>query len=130
MIGYDEIIGFVKGLPFGSNDFPWEGDFYSTVLRRKDNKKWFGLIIKAPKSFFERYGVEADNGEPVLNLKCPPDLQIFLREKYPAAVLPSYHMSKTHWISVVMNSDIPQDEIKKLIELSYDITADGKKNKK
>lgn len=126
MITYDGIIEYVETLAFGSHDCPWEGDFYSQVLRRSDNKKWFGLIIKAPKSFFERYGAEGQDGETVLNLKCPPDLQLFLREKYRGKVLPSYHMSKTQWISVVINSEIPEEEIKQLIELSYDITATGK----
>ena len=73
--------------------------------------------------------VKAEDGETVLNLKCPPDLQLFLREKYPEWVLPSYHMSKTHWISVVIASDMPEDEIKQLIKLSYEITESGKSAK-
>lgn len=129
MITYDGIIEYVEGLEHTSHDCPWEGDFYSRVLRRKDINKWFGLIIKAPKSFFARYGVEAEDGETVLNLKCPPDLQLFLREKYPEWVLPSYHMSKVHWISVVIDSGIPQEEIEQLIRLSYDITKGGKRVK-
>ncbi len=129
MISYDGIIAYVESLAHTSHDCPWEGDFYSRVLRRSDNKKWFGLIIKAPKSFFLRYGVKAQDGETVLNLKCPPDLQLFLREKYPEWVLPSYHMSKTHWISVVIASDMPEDEIKQLIKLSYEITESGKRAK-
>ncbi len=76
-----------------------------------------------------RYGVKAEDGETVLNLKCPPDLQLFLREKYPEWVLPSYHMCKTHWISVVIASDMPEDEIKQLIKLSYEITESGKRAK-
>ena len=57
MISYDGLIEYVESLAHTSHDCPWEGDFYSRVLRRSDNKKWFGLIIKAPKSFFLRYGV-------------------------------------------------------------------------
>ena len=63
MISYDGIIAYVESLAHTSHDCPWEGDFYSRVLRRSDNKKWFGLIIKAPRSFFLRYGVKAEDGE-------------------------------------------------------------------
>jgi predicted DNA-binding protein (MmcQ/YjbR family) len=38
-------------------------------------------------------------------------------------------MSKTHWISVVIASDMPEDEIKQLIKLSYEITESGKRAK-
>lgn len=126
MITYEDVTRYVESLAHTSHDCPWEGDFYSRVLRRKDNNKWFGVILKAPKSYFARYGAEYGDGEPVVNLKCPPDLQVFLREKYPKFIFPSYHMNKIHWISVVMASEVPEEEIKQLIKLSYEITAGGK----
>ena len=46
MISYDGIIEYVESLAHTSHDCPWEGDFYSRVLRRSDNKS-------AEKLFFE-----------------------------------------------------------------------------
>lgn len=129
MITYEEIVDFAVNLPYGSYDKPFEGDFYTTVLRRKDNNKWFGIVLKAPAHYFERYGVAAEKEREVLNLKCPPDLQEFLRQKYPKGVFPSYHMNKRLWISVVTGEEIEKDEVKALIKLSYDFTASGKKPK-
>ncbi len=34
-----------------------------------------------------------------MNLKCDPDEALFLRDTF-AAVIPGYHMNKTHWNTV------------------------------
>lgn len=125
MITREQILKAVEKLPNAYYDMPWEGDFFSTVLRREGGK-WFGIIIKASENHFKRYGVEPKSNV-VLNLKCPPDLQVFLREKYPKDVLPAYHMNKTHWISVVTEGNVPKEEILNLLEIAYDLTATGKK---
>ena len=55
-----------------------------------------------------------------INLKCIPMLAVQLRERY-AAVLPGYHMNKTHWNTVLLDGSISEREVKKLIDLSYDL---------
>lgn len=114
------ILKFIGDLPSTRADTPWEGDFYSTVLKHSGGK-WFGVILKASPNYLKSYGVPLENNE-VLNLKCPPDLSEFLREKYRGKILPAYHMNKTHWISVVLSSDVPDEDIFELIRLSYGIT--------
>ena len=42
---------------------------------------------------------------------------------------PAYHMNKTHWISIVLSSGVPDEDVKRLIRLSYGIT-DGTKEKR
>lgn len=54
-------------------------------------------------------------------LKCPPGDSEFLRgmfEKITAA----YHMNKWHWISVYLNSDVPDEFIMQLVYDSYRLT--------
>lgn len=120
----EEVLNFIKSLQGAYCDTPWEGDFYSTVLKHADGK-WFGVVLKASPKYLKTYGVPEDNNE-VLNLKCPPDLQAFLCFNFNGKILPAYHMNKKHWISVVLHSGVPQEEIEKLITLSYDLTK-GKK---
>jgi len=117
----NEILEFIKELPAAYSDTPWEGDFYSTVLKHGGGK-WFGVLLKASPNYLKSYGVPLEKDE-VLNLKCPPDLREFLCEKYRGEVLPAYHMNKTHWISIVLLSKVPEEDIKQLIKLSYDITG-------
>lgn len=116
-----DIIKFIEeNLPSATYDRPFKEDFFSTVFRREG--KWFGIYLKASDSFFKNNGIAPTSTKEVLNLKCPPDLQIFLKEKYPRGILAAYHMNKIHWISLIMGANVPDDEIKQLITLSYDIT--------
>jgi len=121
MITREEIFEFVKTLPNANYDFPWEGDFFSAVLRNGKGK-WFGLAIKAPDSYFTQNGADIPENREILNVKCPPDLKVFLSSQYKG-VLPAYHMNKTHWITVVLQSGVPKEDVFKLLELSYDLAT-------
>jgi predicted DNA-binding protein (MmcQ/YjbR family) len=56
------------------------------------------------------------------NLKCDPDLALELRDRYEQ-VRPGYHMNKKHWNTVEIESNIPDDEIRKMIDHSYELVA-------
>jgi len=55
-----------------------------------------------------------------VNLKCDPERAIDLRETYNG-IKPAWHMSKKHWNSVSMDSDVPEALILELIDHSYDL---------
>ena len=61
-----------------------------------------------------------DGVPPRVNLKCDPDLALELRDRYEQ-VRPGYHMNKRHWNTVELDGVIPQKEIKKMIDHSYDL---------
>src|SRR5438128_12182792 len=56
------------------------------------------------------------------NLKCDPDLALKLRDRYEQ-VRPGYHMNKKHWNTVEIESEIPDAELRKMIDHSYDLVA-------
>jgi predicted DNA-binding protein (MmcQ/YjbR family) len=56
------------------------------------------------------------------NLKCDPDLALDLRDRYQQ-VSPGYHMNKKHWNTVEIDSGIPDAELSKMIDHSYDLVA-------
>lgn len=124
----EEILKYIKELDGAYFDKPFEGDFDTTILRKRGGK-WFGAMIKAPESYFLRYGASVPRDRDVLCLKCPPDLQPFLCENFKGDVMPAYHFNKIHWISVVLSSGVPTEEIKKLLRLSYDITKQTKEKR-
>ncbi|KZN63639.1 MmcQ/YjbR family DNA-binding protein [Pseudoalteromonas luteoviolacea] len=66
------------------------------------------------------------NGEPVwwLNLKCDPDEALLLRDKY-SSIVPGYHMNKRLWNTIVLDGSIPEDELRQLIDDSYNIVVDN-----
>jgi len=56
------------------------------------------------------------------NLKCDPDLALELRDRYEQ-VRPGYHMNKKHWNTIDIESGLPDNEIRKMIDHSYDLVA-------
>jgi len=111
-----EIIDFCLTLPTTYEDYPF-ADIKDigvwTVMRHSTNKKTFAYI-------YERHG------KLCVNLKCDPIEADFLRSAF-ADVQPGYHMNKTHWNMVIIgagypcDSDVPEDELKRQIEHSYDL---------
>src|SRR5205809_6150333 len=63
-----------------------------------------------------------DEVPPRVNLKCDPDLALELRDRYEQ-VTPGYHMNKKHWNSVEIEDGIPDPELRKMIDHSYDLVA-------
>src|SRR3954466_6724323 len=57
-----------------------------------------------------------------VNLKCDPDLALELRDRFEQ-VRPGYHMNKKHWNTVVLDAVIPDAEIRKMIDHSYELVA-------
>ncbi|MCL2016631.1 MAG: MmcQ/YjbR family DNA-binding protein [Defluviitaleaceae bacterium] len=92
-----------------------------TAMRHSGNKKTFAFIY-------------VHNEKLCVNLKCEPLNADFLRQTFED-VTPAYHMNKVHWNTVVLGGDVPIDELKRMIEDSYDLTKpkirlDAKKTQK
>ena len=65
------------------------------------------------------------------NVKCDPEKALELRELYPEAVLPGYHMNKKHWNTIMVNGELSNKELQEMIEESYRLVKGkfGKKEK-
>ena len=59
---------------------------------------------------------------PTANLKCDPDLALELRDRYEE-VQPGYHMNKKHWNTVQIDGAIPQQELTRMIDHSYELVV-------
>ena len=87
-----------EGTPFGE-----------TVLVFKVAGKMFALI-------------SLDEVPATANLKCDPDLALDLRDRYEQ-VRAGYHMNKKHWNTVEIDSGIPEAELRRMIDHSYDLVV-------
>lgn len=92
--------GATEGTPFGP-----------TVLVFKVSGKMFALAA-------------LDEMPARANLKCDPDWALELRDRYEQ-VTPGYHMNKKHWNTVEIEGGIPDLELRKMIDHSYDLVAKG-----
>jgi predicted DNA-binding protein (MmcQ/YjbR family) len=95
-------------LPAVYEDYPFGDDNNWCVTRHRGSKKGFAHI-------YER------DGRLCVNLKCDPFEADFLRQAY-ADVDPAYHMNKVHWNTITLDGDVPLDELRGMIEKSYNLT--------
>ena len=109
---------------FGTEpDYPFTKDFNTAVLRHGDTKKWYGIIINVDKKVF---GFDSGERTDILNVKADPLMMgSFLAEK---GVFPAYHMSKSSWVSVLLDGTCEKELIEVLLNISYRLT--DKKNKR
>jgi predicted DNA-binding protein (MmcQ/YjbR family) len=61
---------------------------------------------------------------PAISLKCDPTLALELREEFEA-VVPGYHLNKALWNTVLLDSSVPDVELKKMIIHSYEQVIAG-----
>ena len=56
----------------------------------------------------------------IITLKCDPSLGQSLRKEHPHIVA-GYYMNKEHWNSVYLDGDVPDDVLKQMIDMSYEL---------
>ena len=98
-------------------DYPFDGDFETAVLRHGGNRKWYAIVMRVSR---RKFGFDSDEVVDVVNLKLPTEM--FGSFGAADGVYPAYHMNKTHWITVRLAGDVPEDVVQMLIEMSYQLT--------
>jgi len=78
------------------------------------------LVFKVSGKIFALASL--DQVPATANLKCDPDLALELRDRYEQ-VTPGYHMNKKHWNTVEIESGIPEIELRKMIDHSYELVV-------
>lgn len=98
-------------------EFLWERTPSDGIFRHSENQKWYGLIMNIP---YERLDKERCGMVEVLNVKLDPkEREDFLtREGY----YPAYHMNKKHWMTVVLDDTVSDQDIFEHIKYSYECT--------
>ena len=92
------------------------------VFRQPASRKWFAAIMDVAKKSIDLSG---DGTTDVMDLKCGPVLVGSLLAQ--DGFRPAYHMSKSSWISVLLDETVPDEQIFPLLELSYDSVAPKRK---
>ncbi|MFD1386756.1 MmcQ/YjbR family DNA-binding protein [Oceanobacillus oncorhynchi subsp. oncorhynchi] len=117
-VSREAVLHYAKRKYITEPDYPWAKFSNYAVLRHKENSKWFGLLMDVDK---EKLNIEGEGTVDVLNVKCDPELSSILRKEN--GILPAYHMNKEHWISILLDGSISEDEIFQLVDASYHLTV-------
>src|SRR6267378_538061 len=78
------------------------------------------LVFKVAGKMFALAAL--DEVPATVNLKCDPDLALELRDQYEQ-VRPGYHMNKKHWNTVEIESGVPEAELRRMIDHSYELVV-------
>ena len=100
--------------------------YYEYCLSKKGVTEHFPfdedtLVFKVGGKMFALSSLlQWEKGNPHMNLKCDPERAQELRAEYDA-INPGFHMSKVHWNTIAINSDVSDKFVKELIDDSYDL---------
>lgn len=108
------VIEYVREKYGDELEFLWEKFDNNAIWRRKDNQKWYGLVITISK---RKLGLDSDEIVEAMDLRLKPELmaKTIDNEKY----FPGWHMNKKSWYTVILDGSIPTDEICRRIDESY-----------
>lgn len=88
------------------------------VFRQPASRKWFAAVMDIPRN---RLGLAGEGIVDVMDVKCGPLMVGSLLTQ--DGFLSAYHMSKSSWISILLDETLSDEEIFPLLELSYDSVA-------
>ncbi len=109
-----KIIEFVAETYGDSLEFLWEKFTDNAIWRRKDNKKWYGLILTVAKN---KIGLQSEEKVEIIDLRVPPeDIDKIIDGK---RILSGYHMNKKHWVTICLDGSVPLNEIENMLNISY-----------
>ncbi len=111
-----EIIEFIKKEYNDNLEYLWEKFPDNAIARRKDNKKWYFLIMTVSE---EKIKGKGKNKIEVIDLRMLPSEKNDLIDN--KNYFTGYHMNKNHWFTICLDDNIATKEIFKRIKISYDL---------
>ena len=92
-------------------DYPFHDPNWCVIRHRGSNKVFAWIFDK--------------DGHVWINVKCEPQWRDFWRQAFDS-VIPAYHLNKKHWNSVILDGNVPEADIHRMIAESYDLTVPKK----
>jgi len=117
-----QIISYISDKYGDELEFLWEKLPTGAIWRRKDNRKWYGILMIISK---RKLGLDSDELISVIDLRLDPEQSIADGKRYFAG----YHMNKRTWFTICLDGSVPTEEICGYIDKSY-MLAFPKKIKK
>lgn len=116
-----EIIKYVKEKYDTPLEFLWEKLSDSAIYRRKDNNKWYAVLLKVEKN---KLGLEGKGIVEIIDLKMQSEnLKEIVDHK---SFFPGYHMNKKYWYTIILDGTVSNETIFSLIDKSYEIVGSKK----
>lgn len=112
------VVKSVKARYRARPDHPWAKFPEYAVFRHKDSGKWYALFMTVQRT---KLGLAGEGSVDIVNVKSRPEMVGSLRMK--DGILSAYHMSKEHWLSVLLDKTVPKKLVLELISDSFELTS-------
>ena len=111
-----QVTKFIKQRYGDEIEYLWKKFPTDAIWRRKDNKKWYALIMTIPRN---RLKISGDDLVEVLDVRvdAAQGKELVDNKTY----FPGYHMNKAHWITFILDDSLSDEQIFKLIDDSHDL---------
>ncbi len=110
------VTDYVKGKYGTEPEFLWRKFPDFAVFRKKDNAKWYAVIMDVTR---QKLGLDGQGKVDIIDVKCGYETkEIFKNFK---GFLPAYHMNKEKWITVLLDGTVDLRLLSDLIDESYDL---------
>ena len=104
-------------------EYLWEKFPDTFALRNSDTKKWYAVGMNV-----KRKVLDGSDGEVmILDIKCEPSFKDLLISS-KNGFYPAYHMNKEHWIAVILDGTVSENEIYPVIDEAYALVSKKNKN--
>ncbi len=111
----EEVFKYFKEKYNSEPSYLWEKDEVTCVFKNEKDK-WFSIYMEIP---YKKLEINNDDIASIINLKNTPDKidELIDNKNYFRA----YHMNKKHWFTISLDSNSNLEEIKSLIDESYNL---------
>ena len=117
-MNYNALIAYVQEAYGVSPEYLWADYPEAFILRRPDNRKWFGVVMDVDRA---KLGLPGSGKVFLLDVKTGPILGgSFLGQP---GIVRAWHMNKSHWLGILLDGSAPEQTIRELLDLSYTMTA-------
>ncbi len=110
------IIEYVDNTYNDNLEFLWEKFSENAIWRRKDNQKWYGVLLIISK---RKLGFDSDEKVEIIDVRADPEkISEMVDDK---TIFKGYHMNKKHWITIILDNEFNDEFIYELIDKSYEL---------
>ena len=87
---------------------------------QKDYKpEWDAVRYRVKDKMFVLQGGDKE-GRPIITVKLEPAVGACLRQQFKD-IVPGYYMNKEHWNSLYLEGDVPNEIVRDMLDMSYDL---------
>ena len=99
-------------------EFLWKRLPDAAVWRRKDNDKWYAVIMNVER---KKLGLKGEGKVEILDVRADPaEAELIVDNE---RIFKGYHMNKTHWITLPLDGTVPVAELIERLEESWFIAG-------